>query len=233
MVTPFTFSEYLRIFEAARDYGYDVISLKDFFSGTFDRSKKIVVNRVDVDVKVNRIPKILNVWSQTGASGTFFLRLHAANYNLLNIGNLSICRNILSQGCEIGLHTELEDLKGYLDIDPSSILRQEIALLEAFTKTRIFGSASHGDMTAYNNLHFWDAHKAADFGLLYEAYDPQLWQNCRYVSDSEWTCWKAYDNGVLRQDDRRGPIEHMAEQVPVICLLTHPESWYDHYIHED
>lgn len=232
-MTPFTFDEYIKIFEAAKRFDYDVITVRSFFEGTYNKARKIIVNRVDVDVKINRVPKVLDAWSKTGAVGTFFLRLHAPNYNLLNIGNLQIARSILSSGCEVGLHTELEDIKGFLAVDPATVLREEVDLLESFLSTKIVGSASHGDMTAFNNLDFWRSHKAADFGLLYEAYDSQLWENCRYISDSEWTRWKAYDNGTLRPNDRRSPVEHMSEGLPVICLLTHPESWYDHYIHED
>jgi hypothetical protein len=229
----FTFKDYRKIFEAAREFDYDVISMRNFFEGSYDRSRKVIVNRVDVDVKINRIPKILSIWKETGASGTFFLRFHAPGYNLFNIGNLHITRSIVDAGCEIGLHTELEDLKGFLGIDPEVVLRQELALLENLSGTKIVGTASHGDMTDFNNLDFWKTRSAKDFGLLYEAYDAPLWKNSRYVSESEWTRWKAYDNGELRQDDRRNPMEHMSEGAPVINLLTHPETWYDYYVYED
>ena len=97
----------------------------------------------------------------------------------------------------------------------------------------MYGTASHGDMTYFNNLNFWKNHSAKEFGLLYEAYDKKLWDNCRYVSDSEWTKWKAYEKGKLLKNDTRSPIEHILEDKPkVLYLLTHPECWYQEYIHE-
>ena len=88
-------------------------------------------------------------------------------------------------------------------------------------------------MTHYNNLDFWNVHSVEDFGLIYEAYDKKLWNHCRFVSDSEWIRWKAYENGKLIENDRRNPIEHMKNDKPKIFnLLTHPESWYEGYIHE-
>lgn len=88
-------------------------------------------------------------------------------------------------------------------------------------------------MTPFNNLDFWKKYSVNEFGLVYEAYDKKLWNSCRYVSDSEWTQWKAYENGLLLQNDRRSPIEHIREDMPnVLLLLTHPESWYERYIYE-
>ena len=87
-------------------------------------------------------------------------------------------------------------------------------------------------MTHYNNLDFWKTNNPKKFGLVYEAYDEKLWNYCRYISDSEWTQWKAYENGRLLQDDRRTPIEHMGDNCKVLHLLTHPESWYEGFIYE-
>ena len=36
---------------------------------------------------------------------------------------------------------------------------------------KVKGVASHGGLTGYNNLDFWQTRLPGDFGLLYEAYD--------------------------------------------------------------
>ena len=126
----------------------------------------------------------------------------------------------------------MEDLKGYCSINQAETLKREIELFETIFKIKIYGTASHGDMTHYNNLDFWKDNKPSDFGLVYEAYDEKLWNNCRYVSDSEWTRWKAHENGNLMENDRRDPIEHMKDNVKILHFLTHPESWYERYIYE-
>ncbi len=231
-MSDFSFTTYKHIFQTALDRGYQIITLKDFFSGNYNQNSKILVNRIDVDVKIERLIQIRNIYHELNIVGTVFLRLHSPAYNLLSIGNINVINGLLDINCEVGLHTELEDVSGYCGIEKKELLRKEIELFEILFSTKIYGTASHGDMTHFNNLNFWKANKAKDFDLLYEAYDAKLWNNCRYVSDSEWTQWKAYENGQLIKGDRRSPIDHIKDGVNVLHLLTHPESWYDKYIYE-
>ena len=81
-----------------------------------------------------------------------------------------------------------------------------------------------------DNLDFWKNHSPKEFGLLYEAYDTEtfgLFQESRYVSDSELTRWKAYERGTLREGDRRSLKEHLSEsRLPVYALL-HPFLFSD------
>ena len=229
----FTFAYYKLIFQKALENGYQIITLKEFFLDEYKRNEKIIVNRIDVDVKIDRLKKIYEIFRELGVKATIFVRLHAPNYNLLSIGNINIIKDLISIGCEIGLHTELEDVGEYCKIDKKELLKKEIELFEILFGIKVYGTASHGDMTHYNNLNFWKTNKPEDFGLIYEAYDKKLWNNCRYVSDSEWIRWKAYENGNLLENDRRTPIEHILEDKPkILHILTHPESWYDRYIYE-
>ncbi len=229
----FTFDYYKRIFQIAIENDYKIITLKEFFNDEYYKNEKILVNRIDVDVKIDRLKTIYKIFKELNIKASIYVRLHASQYNLLSIGNIKIIQDLISIGCEIGLHTELEDVGGYCRIEKKELLQQEIKLFETIFGMKMYGTASHGDMTHYNNLDFWKNHKAEEFGLLYEAYDKKLWDNCRYVSDSEWTRWKAYENGKLLENDRRTPIEHIIEERPkVFHLLTHPESWYEGYIYE-
>ncbi|MFY9085525.1 hypothetical protein [Aliarcobacter cryaerophilus] len=228
----FTFDYYKNIFQVALDNGYKIITLKEFFSYEYDKNQKILVNRIDVDVKIDRLKTIYKIFKELNIKASIYLRLHSPTYNLLSIGNIKIIKDLISIGCEIGLHTELQDVSGYCGVEKKELLKQEIRLFETIFDINMCGTASHGDMTHYNNLDFWKDNRAEDFGLLYEAYDKKLWSNCRYVSDSEWIRWKAYENGKLLENDRRTPIEHMREKPKVLHLLTHPESWYKGYIYE-
>lgn len=229
----FTFATYKEIFQKALDNDYEIITLKEFFLEEYNKEKKILVNRIDVDIKIDRLKVFYEIFKELKIKASIYLRLHAPAYNLLTIGNIKIIQDLASIGCEIALHTELEDVGEYCKVDKKELLSKEITLFELILKQKVYGTASHGDMTPYNNLDFWKENKAEDFGLLYEAYDKKLWDHCRYVSDSEWTQWKAYKNGKLLQGDRRTPIEHIEEDLPpVLHLLTHPESWYKGYIYE-
>lgn len=229
----FSFLNYEKIFEKVLAYNYRVITLKEFFSDEYEINEYLLINRIDVDLKIERLSVFYEIFKKLGIKASIYLRLHAPNYNLLSFGNIRIIKDLISIGCEIGLHTELEDASGYCSIEKKELLKNEIQLFQTVFGVKLYGSASHGDMTHYNNLHFWSKHSAKDFGLLYEAYDKKLWDNCRYVSDSEWTRWKSYENGQLIKNDRRNPIEHIADDRPkTLHLLTHPESWYQGYIHE-
>lgn len=228
----FTFDFYRQIFEFAIKKKYKIITLKDFYSNNFNKNSKILINRIDVDVKIDRLNIIYDIFKKLNIKASIFLRLHSPFYNLLTIGNIKIIQNIIEIGCEIGLHTELEDIYGYCKIDKSRLFRKELELFKLLFNTKIFGTASHGDITHFNNIDFWKNKSPNDFGLLYEAYDNKLMNNCRYISDSEWIRWKSYENGKLMENDRRTPIEHMADNIRKIYLLTHPESWYKDYIYE-
>jgi hypothetical protein len=229
----FKFNYYRDIFQSALDNNYKIITLKEFFLDDYDKDSKILINRVDVDIKIERLKTIYKIFKDLDIRASIYLRLHSPNYNLLSIGNIKIIQDLISIGCEVGLHTELEDVGEYCHIDKKSLLKKEIELFETIFSIKLYGTASHGDVTHYNNINFWKSNKSSDFGLLYEAYDKKLWDNCRYISDSEWTRWKAYENGKLLKNDRRTPIEHIIDDdFKILHLLTHPESWYDRYIYE-
>ena len=229
----FRFNDYEAMLEGLLDAGYRFVTLREYFLGEAVQAPKIIVNRIDVDVRVERLHSLRRILQKLGVRASIYPRLHASSYNLLNLGTVRLLQDLVADGHEIGLHSELMDAQGLLELDGASLLRAELHLLETLLKTKIHGTAAHGDMTPFNNLHFWRSHAPAEFGLIYEAYDPQLWNHCRYVSDSEWTRWKSYDDGALREGDRRTPLEHVLEDSPnVLYLLTHPESWYEHYIHE-
>jgi hypothetical protein len=233
MKNDFTFDYYKKIFNIALENGYQIITLKEFFLDEYNQDDKILVNRIDVDMKIDRLKTLYQIFKDLDIKASIYLRLHAPNYNLLTISNIKIIQDLVSIGCEIGLHTELEDIGGYCSIEKVELLRQEIKLFEIIFGLKVYGTASHGDMTEYNNLDFWKSHTSEDFGLIYEAYDEKLWNNCRYVSDSEWTQWKAYENGKILKNDRRTPTEHMSDcSLQKLHLLTHPESFYEEYIYE-
>ncbi len=91
-------------------------------------------------------------------------------------------------------------------------------------------------MTGLNNLDFWKERTAGEFGLQYEAYDSGehfgLFARSLYVSDSEWTRWKCYENGSLREGDRRSFGEHAASKPSLIYLLIHPDTYFDRHFYE-
>jgi len=220
-VTGFRYADYEAMLRGLLAAGYQFVTLREYFAGDTPPDTKIVVNRIDVDGKVERLRSFRPILRSLGVRASIYPRLHADAYNLLNFGTLRLLRDLAADGHEIGLHTEIMDAQGFCEVDGATLLRTEISLLEMLLGTKVYGTASHGDMTSHNNLDFWKTNVPGDFGLDYEAYQGRLWKNCRYVSDSEWTRWKAYDNGELRQDDRRSPqaASSICSRIPKVGMI--------------
>jgi len=232
-MSKFTFDYYQKIFEVAQRYEYQILTLRDYFKGNYDSSLKVLINRIDVDFNVNKARTIGEIFQRQKIAGSFFFRLHAPEYNLFAFENVNTLRVLIENGNEIGLHTELEDMKQICQLSPKELLRKEIAIFESFYDIKLSGTAAHGGMTGFNNLDFWKNSSPSEFGLLYEGYDQNLWEKSRYISDSEWTRWKAYQRGELIENDRRSPIEHIEQESPqLIYLLTHADGYYFKHFYE-
>ena len=95
----------------------------------------------------------------------------------------------------------------------------------------IAGTASHGGMTGLNNLDFWKNRSAINFGLKYEAYD--WFDDTFYVSDSEWTRWKCYENGKIVSGDFRNLAQHVQNNHKVLYSLIHSDTYYHKHFYED
>lgn len=226
--------QYERILEA----GYEIVTCERYFH--MDKNSlppKLLVNRIDIDFSVKKTKKLVDILNELGIKASFFLRLHAVEYNPFSFENYKILKYLIASGHELGYHSEIIDQAAIWDEDAAGCLKRDIDIMERMFDIKIKGVASHGGMTGLNNLDFWKTHAPKDFGLLYEAYDEQpgfnLFNTSFYISDSEWTRWKCYDKGKLVVNDRRTPAEHMAAQHPLIYLLIHPDTYYDSHFYEN
>ncbi|HLC20518.1 MAG TPA: hypothetical protein VJM10_00220 [Candidatus Methylomirabilis sp.] len=220
------------------DAGYEIVSLVEYTrrKRSGGRTEKIAALRVDADCTVKKAEVQCGIFDDLGIKGSFFFRLHAKQYNLLDFESYRIVKKIRARGHEIGLHTELVDQSLIWSEDPEVLLRRDLAVMVTVWGGQIWGSAAHGDVTGNNNLDFWNGRKPEDFSLVYEAYDRSpafgLFYESRYVSDSEWFCWKAYENGVLLNGDHRAPAEHAKDSPQRLYLLIHSDTYYHRHIHE-
>jgi peptidoglycan/xylan/chitin deacetylase (PgdA/CDA1 family) len=233
---PFTFQFIENQYQQLKDLGYDFITCAEYVEIKKHTYGKVIVNRVDIDFSVKKTAELLDIFNRLGIKATFFIRLHAPEYNPFSFENYLILKRIIDEGHEMGYHSEVVDQAAIWGEDAAVCLKRDIDILNRMFNTKIVGVASHGGMTGLNNLDFWKERKAPDYGLLYEAYDKQpefnLFQEAFYVSDSEWTRWKAYDKGVLCTDDRRTPVEHAQDGHKLLHLLIHPDTYYKNHIYE-
>lgn len=232
MRNPFTFQYIESELDHAKKSGYHFIRCADFVNLSADRPRKCIVLRVDIDEDVFKVNRLLTIFSTLGIKATFFVRLHG-KYNPFEFGNFLTIKRIINEGHELGYHSEVIDQSDIWSDDAAECLKRDLQVLSSMFGVAIRGIASHSGRTGLNNLDFWRDNKAADFGMLYEAYDDEpgfgLFNKSLYLSDSEWTQWKSYHNGILLNGDRRSLSQHLEDCHSLIYLLIHPETYFDRH----
>ncbi len=235
----FTYKNIEEQYKQVKELGYRFITCEEFvkLKPNLKATDKIVVNRVDIDLSVKKTKKLVDIFNKLNVKGTFFLRLHAPEYNPFSFENYKIIKYLIESGHELGYHSEVIDQSAIWNEDATNCLTRDIDVINKIFKIQIKGIASHGGMTGLNNLDFWKDKKASDFGLLYEAYDHQpefnLFQEAFYASDSEWTRWKCYNKGKLIEGDRRTFAEHAKDGHSLINILIHPDTYFDDHFYEN
>lgn len=233
----FTFKNIKAEFEAVLDEGYRVITCYQYISYKKTLEKdKILVNRVDIDYSVKKTALLVEIFNDLNIKATFFLRLHAPEYNPFSFENYRIIKHLIESGHELGYHSEVIDQSLIWNENAAECLKRDIEVINNMFGISIKGIASHGGMTGNNNLDFWKDKTATDFGLFYEAYDKQpqfnLFQESFYVSDSEWTRWKCYDKGILLNDNRSSLSEHAMQNRQILHSLIHPDTYFHNHFYE-
>ncbi|ADJ65674.1 hypothetical protein G5B88_21330 [Herbaspirillum seropedicae] len=232
----FTFAKLEAQYRQALDAGYAFLTCEQYAREKDLLPPLTVVNRVDIDFSAKKAHRLRDIYDRLGIKASFFVRLHAPEYNPFSFENYRVLKAIRDSGHEIGYHSEIVDQSAIWNEDASACLRRDIDILNRMLDIDIQGVASHGGMTGLNNLDFWKNHTPDEFGLKYEAYDNgerfNLFNRSLYVSDSEWTRWKCYENGILRDGDRRSFGEHVTERPPLIYLLIHSDTYFDKHFYE-
>ena len=236
MLSNFTYQSLENQLTLAKQNGYQFITCAKFVKKKNSLKSKTIVLRVDIDASPKKAERLCDIFESLGIKATFFVRLHAAEYNPFSFENYRILKGIAAAGHEIGYHSEVVDQHAIWNEGATECLKRDLAVLNEMLGLKVKGVASHGGLTGLNNLDFWKIRDPSDFGLLYEAYDETeafgLFKNSFYISDSEWYRWKCYSYGELIAGDNRSLAEHLSDNHPLIYLLIHPDTYYDRHIYE-
>jgi len=227
----FTLEHYREIYKLALYHNYEIITCNDYFTNKF-KTSKILILRVDIDIDCRKAKRIAEILNELRIKATFFVRLHAKEYNPFEFENYSYLKYILTSGHEVGLHSEIVDCSGIWHEDAGKILLSDISILNKMLCTKVTGIASHKGYSIFNNLDFWKDNKVEDYGLVYEAYDSKLFNHCFYVSDALITSWKCYNNGELQVGNDKCLCEHLKDNHNVLYVLNHPMTYYKEHIYE-
>lgn len=233
----FTFEFIEQEYHQVKEMGYEFITCLEYIDRKKKKtSEKIVVNRVDIDFSVKKTKVLVDIFNKLDIKASFFLRLHAPEYNPFSFENYKIIKYLVESGHELGYHSEVIDQSVIWSEDAVNCLMRDISVINSIYGVKVRGVASHGGSTGLNNLDFWKERKASDFGMAYEAYDKEpgfnLFQESFYVSDSQWTRWKCYDKGKLVEGDLRSLSEHAKDGHPVLHFLIHPDTYYFNHCYE-
>ena len=232
----FTWKNIEKEYENILKNGYQIITCEEYVKSKGKLNKKTLVNRIDIDLSVKKTTYLLDIFDRLKIKGTFFLRLHAPEYNPFSFESYRIIKRLLASKHELGYHSEIIDQSIIWNEDAETCLLRDLKVIEKMFDYKVKSVASHGGMTGYNNLDFWKDKKPKDYGLLYEAYDNEpefnLFHESFYISDSEWTQWKCYNKGKLIKNDVRSPSEHLQDNHQLIHLLIHPDTYYNNHIYE-
>jgi hypothetical protein len=226
----FTFEELENTFRLADNKNYNILTCKDYYDLKKEDMlpEKYLVNRVDIDYDCIKASLVSNIFYRLGIKATFFIRVHG-EYNPFSHYNYKALQSIINKGHEIGLHCEAFSFSDITHIDPINIILRDKELLETLFRVSIYGCSSHGDGIGRNNLDLWDSITPKDVGLLYHAYENSsnfdLFYNSFYVSDSNFTYWKTYLNGVSQLENTKSLYDYIQEDYLKMYTLIHPISY--------
>ena len=232
----FTFNGLKSMFEELLNNNYKVLTCREYIEWKQNKSnQKIFVNRVDIETSCKKAKVLAEVFNSLNIKASFFIRLHAEEYNPFSFENYKCLKYIRDTGHELAYHSEIIDQAHIWSEDARENLIRDINVINRIFNTKIDGIASHGGFTGLNNLDFWNDHKASEFGLLYEGYDKQpefnLFYESIYISESNIK-WKCYKNGVLMEGVSKTIAEHAKDGYPVLYSLIHPEYFFNSHIYE-
>jgi hypothetical protein len=200
----FTEDSFRALIQALKSGGYRFAGYRETIT------ERHVLWRHDVDFSMHRAARLAAIEAEEGVVATYFINPHSAFYNLLEPEISRLAARIRDLGHEIGMHFDAGAFQVPIWKRPEleHALARERALLENMLDARIYCVSWHNP--DLSNLLDFDADEIA--GLM-SAYGATLRRDYSYCSDS---------NGYWRF---RPMADVIAEGLPRLHLLTHPEWW--------
>ena len=225
--------EYEAVLLAARDNGYRIVALEQFYSLISDNALedcRTLALRHDVDINlVAGNEKFYRIEKNCGAVSTFYFRLKTFP------AHSRLIRKLLADGFEVGYHfeepaafaikhgiastAELMKAKGVIQDQ----IKSNVAMVRRKYNKALKSISSHGDWINRKlgivNHAFIDPNLLAECSLLFEAYgSPVKTTAAIYISDVIVGCGR-WAGGA-------SPGEAFTEGKSPIYMLTHEGQWF-------
>jgi hypothetical protein len=212
----FTYAYLESIVDGAKRAGYQFVRLSDMLRA--DRPEKSFVLRLDLDHKPKSLRHFVDVARRRRIPMIVYVR-SVGPYNPLWYDCISILREAVDAGCDIGLHTAAVEWARLTGTTPEKAFAAELGLLRScFVVDSI---APHRDTNyMYNTLPWIERcwpELSAQHGLSFQAYDKRLLENSIYVNEglSPHLGWRATTPEAAIQSDKS------------IYMLLHSHWWFD------
>ena len=203
----FKFSSYENCLNFAVEENYKFVNL----SNALESNEKSILLRHDIDFSLDHAIKIAEIEKSLDVQATYFVRTHCKYYNALSYSSKEILNKLESLGHIVGLHFE-EDYYPEENLYESIHLEKQI--LDSFLQTPLQHIAPH-EPTRTNRLEY-DDNRLKEVGIKFQAYDKDLLEKYKYISDSSGK----FKDGFLE--------EHLVKNKETyLYVLTHPVWWFE------
>lgn len=221
--------KYQYYIEYARNKGYEVVSLEEFFRLSDKKNGKHFILRHDVDVSGPSVRKMFELENKIKCKSTYYFRFSTIDKELI--------QEMFDNGFGVGFHFEtISDYikeNGYVDKNQIDIelmrlrLKQDIQKFEETIGHKIFSCCSHGAAEnikiGMSNNTITETADMRDFDIEFEAYSKSLYEyvDC-HIMDQDIV----YNFGFSYADT---PISAIDNGYNNILFLSHPNHWYYTY----
>lgn len=202
----FTFENYKRLIELAKEKGFQFILHKD----KFEAERKDVIWRHDVEFEPELSLKMAQIESEAGVKATYFFQLHSEYYNIFDSFYKEIFKKIKSFGHHVGLHFDSH----YWNIKEEAQLDEYIKLDKQYLECN-FG-VEIDTFSFHNTTPFTQSCLSYQYGGLINVYSSFFKEHYNYCSDS-LGYWR-YDRLEDVLNDKK--VRHLQ-------VLTHDGNWRD------
>ena len=218
--------KYRYYIQYAREKGYQVLSLEDFYKLSDKRQGKHFVLRHDVDHPGLCTRKMFEVEKALGVKATYYFRFSTIDRELIE--------EMIDNGFDVGFHFETiadyakeHNITNKNEIDMELMkqqLKEDIRRFEEIIGHKTFSCCSHGApenrQLGISNNSITEHADLSEFGLEFEAYNKELYEfvDCHIM-----------DSGLLGNfgfSYADTPITAIDAGHSNIIFLTHPNHWY-------
>ena len=214
----FTLEYYGSILGLAKQQGYQILTLEDFWDKGCPTTKTLVL-RHDVDVKTDTLKRMLDVERKHGCCSTLYVRVAGAPYNVLSYPLYRVLSDARADGFAIGLHTNYFEFATLNNESPLVVLSKETKIIQTvFPGVRSLASHRDHDFV-HNCLPHVEEHWVAiqGMGFDFQAYDKRIHDAAEYVNE-----------GYLgRLTWRNKTPEEVIRIGRSLFIMTHSHWWHE------